>query len=180
MEPHLPPTDVSQFLPLVRGIARRYKFAGIERDDLISEGARGLVEALKRFNGSSRFIHYAKFWIKKYIKAYVASHIDKINNVASEQDHSTAYLENEDNHPKRLFEQKLAIMDLKQIFARTQLSNDEISVLSYRFGLNQQKEESLKKIGLILECTGERVRQIEEKALKKLQKTANTNYSYKL
>lgn len=49
------------------------------------------------------------------------------------------------------------------------LSEKEAEVLRYRFGLNGRKAMSLKEVGKIFNLTKERIRQIEKKAIKRLQ-----------
>lgn len=51
----------------------------------------------------------------------------------------------------------------------TSLTEREVQILSFYFGLNGSKEMSLKEIGDKLSLTNERVRQIKELALKKLR-----------
>ncbi len=49
------------------------------------------------------------------------------------------------------------------------LTEKEAEVLRYRFGLNGRKAMSLKEVGEIFNLTKERIRQIEKKAIKRLQ-----------
>jgi RNA polymerase primary sigma factor len=49
------------------------------------------------------------------------------------------------------------------------LPSQEAQVLQYRYGLNDKKPMSLKEIGDIYDLTKERIRQIEQKALTRLQ-----------
>jgi RNA polymerase primary sigma factor len=49
------------------------------------------------------------------------------------------------------------------------LSNKEADIIQYRFGLNGKRPMSLKEIGNRYKLTKERIRQIEKKALKRLQ-----------
>lgn len=49
------------------------------------------------------------------------------------------------------------------------LTEKEAEVLRYRFGLNGRKAMSLKEVGEVFNLTKERIRQIEKKAIKRLQ-----------
>jgi RNA polymerase primary sigma factor len=51
----------------------------------------------------------------------------------------------------------------------TSLSKKESEIVQYRFGLNGKRPMSLKEIGSMYKLTKERIRQIEKKALKRLQ-----------
>jgi len=57
--------------------------------------------------------------------------------------------------------------DINEIL--TDLSFKESEIIQYRFGLNGKKQMSLKEIGDKFNLTKERIRQIEKKALKRLQ-----------
>ena len=48
------------------------------------------------------------------------------------------------------------------------LTYKEEQVVSMRFGLNGFKPATLEKVGIVFDCTREHVRQIEAKALRKL------------
>ena len=49
------------------------------------------------------------------------------------------------------------------------LTEKEAQILRYRFGLNGKKAMSLKEVGEVFNLTKERIRQIEKKAIKRLQ-----------
>jgi RNA polymerase primary sigma factor len=51
----------------------------------------------------------------------------------------------------------------------TSLSQKESEIIQYRFGLNGKRPMSLKEIGSLYKLTKERIRQIEKKAIKRLQ-----------
>jgi RNA polymerase primary sigma factor len=50
-------------------LANKFIGMGLNIDDLIQEGNRGLIEAAKRFtpDKDTKFITYAQFWIRKYL-----------------------------------------------------------------------------------------------------------------
>jgi RNA polymerase sigma factor (sigma-70 family) len=56
-------------IPLVVSVARQYRNAHLEMEDLIQEGMIGLCTALERFNPSKgfRFSTYATYWIRQRI-----------------------------------------------------------------------------------------------------------------
>ncbi|MGD1816767.1 MAG: sigma-70 family RNA polymerase sigma factor [Pleomorphochaeta sp.] len=55
--------------------------------------------------------------------------------------------------------------------ALNQLSDKEKDIIEHRFGLNNKYQMSLKEIGEVYNLTKERIRQIEKRALQKLQNT---------
>lgn len=61
-------------LKLVAGLARPYKDHGIEYEDLVQEGAIGLIKSIEHFD-SNRYVtfpFYAKWWILQSILDYIA------------------------------------------------------------------------------------------------------------
>ena len=56
------------------------------------------------------------------------------------------------------------------------LSDKEAEIVQYRFGLNGRSPLSLKEIGDKYNLTKERIRQIEKKAIKRLQHPKRSQY----
>jgi RNA polymerase sigma-32 factor len=59
-------------MPLVQSVVRRYRYDGLSRDDLVSEGQLGLLEAARRFNPEreTRFSAYAVWWVRAMVRSY--------------------------------------------------------------------------------------------------------------
>lgn len=70
-------------------------------------------------------------------------------------------------HPEELFIDQSLKEDINTILET--LSQKESEIIQYRFGLNGNSPQSLKEIGDKYNLTKERIRQIEKKALKRLQ-----------
>lgn len=66
---------VQAHMPLVFKIAREHAHHGLAFDDLVAEGALGLVEATRRFDSArgARLAVYAGFWIRAYVRKYTLS-----------------------------------------------------------------------------------------------------------
>lgn len=63
--------------------------------------------------------------------------------------------------------------DIDELLAT--LTDKEAEVIRYRFGLNGYKAMSLKEIGSLFNLTKERIRQIEKKAIRRLQNPTRMN-----
>ncbi|MEC4803590.1 MAG: RNA polymerase sigma factor, RpoD/SigA family [Jaaginema sp. PMC 1079.18] len=78
-------------------------------------------------------------------------------------------LEDEDSSPDDYITQESLRQDLHNLLA--ELTPQQRNVLSLRFGLEDGKELSLAKVGKQLNLSRERVRQLEQQALKQLKKS---------
>ncbi|MGD1821172.1 MAG: sigma-70 family RNA polymerase sigma factor [Pleomorphochaeta sp.] len=79
------------------------------------------------------------------------------------------YIESDIDSPDKQVMSDLLIDDINE--ALNQLSEKEKDIIEYRFGLNNKSQMSLKEIGEIYNLTKERIRQIEKRALQRLQNT---------
>ena len=85
-------------------------------------------------------------------------------------------LEDEDASPERYATHQLLKQDLKNLMS--QLTPQQREVLNLRFGLNDGCELSLAKVGLRMNISRERVRQLERQALDHLRRHKATMQGY--
>jgi len=64
---------IEAHMPIVAGLARKFARASLGRDDLMQEGAIGLLQAARHFDDTRglRFGQYAKWWVRAAISMYV-------------------------------------------------------------------------------------------------------------
>lgn len=85
------------------------------------------------------------------------------------------FIENSDYmSPDEIIIEKSLKEDINSILET--LTDKEADILQYRFGLNGRRPMSLKEIGDKYRLTKERIRQIEKKALKRLQHPVRSQY----
>lgn len=156
---------------LVYGQAKPYRnFSNYE--DLVQEGFVGLLKAVEKFKWRMfpNFFIYSGQWIRHYIKRS-ASRFDVVYNPNKTR---VVYAE-----PNEL-EVDLSDSPYEILFAVEReeginmvlagLSNTERQIISMIFGLDGQKQETLRKIGPKFNVTYERIRQIKNNALVKLKR----------
>lgn len=67
--------------------ARQFKAYGLDPDDLVQEGALGLMTAARKFDPGEgvRFSTYASYWIYSSITLFIAAHLNVIKGPATQQ-----------------------------------------------------------------------------------------------
>lgn len=179
---------ITSNLKFVVNVAKMYKGYGVPFGDLISEGNMGLIKAAEKYDSGKdvKFISYSVWWIKQYIQEFLKKN-KNINNF--EADDSTLYVDNLNYHDSdeaddtNIICNNILLQDddcdniEDQEKNRKDIINDIMTVLNKResdiiikyFGLDNNKEMTLEEIGNLYNLTKERVRQIKEKALRKLR-----------
>jgi RNA polymerase primary sigma factor len=161
---------------------------GLSYSDLIQEGNKGLFKAADKFEPErgNKFISYAVNWIRQSIlealnkrNALKSSELPDETNaednfidyeVYKDIDIDDAYLDVSDDERRR----EKDIRDITQ-FLLTGLTSREKYIICQYNGINEKKPKTLEEIGNSLGLTKERVRQINEKAMKKLRSYALNN-----
>ena len=156
-------------LRFVVSVAKQYQNQGLSLPDLINEGNLGLIKAAQKFDETRgfKFISYAVWWIRQSILQALAeqSRIVRLplNQVGSLLD----VLQNDDSP---MADQSLNQESLSKEVDRAlnQLHERERDILKMFFGIGCQ-EMTLEEIGAKFDLTRERVRQIKEKAIRRLK-----------
>ena len=175
-------------LKFVASVAKPFQGLGLSYSDLIAEGNVGLMKAIERFdyNKGYKTISYSVWWIRQAImealnernllkgdelpkdfeKSVESEDENEYNvngnNAELEDGDALSYMKSQD--------MKSALKVLMQC-----LTHREQIVLANYYGLSEKDEMTLEEIGKELGLTKERVRQIKERALKKLRSEALKN-----
>lgn len=178
---------ISANLKFVPTIAKQFKGYGLPFADIIEEGNIGLIKAIDRFDPKrdNKVISYAVWWIRKCILEAIekksmleAENIDDIYNHVDDENEE----ESNENNIKVIITEKDDFNDNENDFSFNikQVVEDlfegvperERSIISDYYGLYGEAPKTLDEIGLEVNLTKERVRQLNEKALKKMRSNA--------
>jgi len=191
-------------LRLVRWVASKYINRGLPIFDLIQEGNIGLIKAVEHFkpNRGIRFSTYATLWVKRSIERALANHsrtirlpvhissdLNRFAWVAKSLLQELAREPMDEEIAERMKVTVEYVRRLRGIVKRTYpiersqqvsswlelLTDIERTVITLRFGLNDEDTLTLESIGKRFGVTRERIRQIEVKAIEKLRKITKKN-----
>ncbi len=142
-------------LRFVVAIARQYQNKGLPIDDLISEGNIGLMKAARKYDGERgvRFVNYAVVFVRQQIEKALKSESAelRVENMKDVRD---------DNSP--------AIADGME-YSLDSLNERELKVVTAYFGIGQERL-TMAEIAEDMNLRRERVRQIRNKAIRRLKK----------
>lgn len=146
-------------LRFVVSLASEYQGKGLDMEDLVNEGNIALVKAAKSFDPTrgTRLVVFAASRIRKAIEAALNSEEDN-SKLKDLKDSYTPPISSDDADDNIL---EHANSDI--------LSERERQVISAIYGINQPTM-TLAEVGMQMDITRERARQIRDKALRKLRK----------
>lgn len=176
-------------LKFVASVARSYQGLGLSYADLIAEGNYGLMKAMDKFDYKKGYktISYSVWWIKQSILEALKERagIDgdalpedfEKQNGSDSEDYEYDNYTIEEEYVVNAFNDNFKGEEMKKIIIMLIdcLTEREKNVISDYFGLNADEGMTLEEIGKNMGLTKERVRQIKEKALKKLRYEALNN-----
>lgn len=166
-------------------IARQYQGQGLSMEDLVSEGNLGLMKAARKFDATRglRFVNYAVVFIRQQIEKAVRKESDE-QRVESTRDGQTrsvdaplgskanvsllSVLVNADS-PQA--DQRVYNANLEDAIERSlqTLNERETTVINAFFGIGEERQ-TLAEIAERMSLKRERVRQIRDRAVRRLKK----------
>jgi RNA polymerase primary sigma factor len=173
-------------LKFVPTVAKQFTGCGLPFADIVEEGNVGLIKAIDRFDPKrdTKVISYAVWWIRKCILEAIekrgmldADNIDDLYKCGIDDDEMEV---DENKNQVPVLDKNQYYNDVNNNFNPKQIVEDlfegiperERSIISDYYGLYGDSPKTLDEIGLEVNLTRERVRQLNEKALKKMRSNA--------
>ena len=172
-------------LALVLAMAKRSYVKDIDYSDLVSEGNMALLRAIDKFDAAKGF-KFSTYGCRAILKSFSRVSMKQSRyrqRFPTEFDPSmerSNYTEE-----KRKSHTDECAQDVKDILIQNKanLTHVEVSVIEHRFAIGNYQQThvdakplTLEQVGKIIGVTKERVRQIQNKALKKIKKQMVDNY----
>ena len=176
-------------LKFVASVAKPFQGLGLSYSDLIAEGNMGLLKAIERFDYQKGYktISYSVWWIRQSILEALnernlinGDELPKDFEKNIETDDDSTYITSEPEQNEIVDGDAMSFIRRKEIASTIStlmesLTKREKTILVDYFGLEGEESITLEEIGKKLNLTKERVRQIKEKALKKMRAEALNN-----
>lgn len=170
-------------MPLVLAMAKRTRLSGVDFNEMISEGNMALLRSVDKFD-CGRGFKFSTYCCRAILKAFsrVAMRTSRYRSTFPVE--FDPAIERSDYQETRRNEIEAdCVDDLKSILARNMadLTDVERTVIVQRFALEATVAETpmpktLEQVGEIIGVTKERVRQIQNKALRKIRVAMEENY----
>ena len=174
---------ISHNLKYVVSIAKEFRNKGADYEELINEGNIGLIKAAEKFDykKDTKFITYAKWWIILYMTTLIRERQNESRMIDENDDGckvAFSYGDDADFSPLKhqydleLKEQHKSVID-KLIVV---LDDREKNIILNYFGFNGDVNNTLDDLSEAYGISNERIRQIKNKAIKKMRMHYLLNY----
>ncbi len=183
-------------LGYVKAMANQYKGKGVDFDDLVSEGSMAMIEAAQKYDESkgAKFVAYATPFIRKAMEGAIEQQVGlyRVPKDASRRALRNSKSESLDaplsagnkytlldiiaNKDVELGDEGVAFRDMVEdlLDSLYVLDPREKQVIVSLYGLNHARE-TMAEVAEDMELKRERVRQIRDKAMRKLGKTTRNS-----
>ncbi len=171
-------------LPLVLAMAKRTKLGNIDFNEMISEGNMALLRSVEKFD-CSRGFKFSTYSCRAILKSFsrVAMRASRYRGTFPTE-FDPAMERSDYVERRRVSVEHDCIDELKDIFLKNLagLSEVETTVIRERFAMglpvesDEARPKTLEQVGHIIGVTKERVRQIQNNALKKMRITLEERY----
>ena len=173
---------VSKNMGYVVTLARQYSCELLTTDDLVSEGSFGIIKAAEKFDPSrgKPFVTFAAPYIRHSIEEAIRKVTGKVPvlstdeslPVGSKNNYTLLNVLEDKDAPKAdaALEQNALSDDL--VKAIVVLDSREQAVIRAFFGVDEERK-TMAEIGIMLGLKRERIRQIRDKALRKMRKASS-------
>ena len=180
-------------LKFVVALARQYKGNGVSMEDLVSEGNIGLMKAASKFDGEKgvRFVNFAAGHVRRQIEMAIDQQAGLYKVPKDAADDTTAHQQSKPlsvdapighrtnmsllsvlvNPDAPMADERVHSEAVEEAieFALQSLDERESRVVNAFFGIDQERE-TMAEIAEDLDVKRERVRQIRDKAVRKLRR----------
>lgn len=166
-------------LRLVAHIAKKYGNDG-NLDDLISVGIIGLIKGINTFSAekNSKLVTYISRCIENEILMVLRSSKKQQNEVSldepigvDKEGNNMTFSDILPSDSRDIVEEISLKVDIKRLYEciKEVLNENEIKIISWRYGLDNKKRKTQKEVAEILGISRSYVSRIEKKAIKKLK-----------
>ncbi len=171
-------------MPLVLAMAKRTRLTNVDFNEMVSEGNMALLRSVEKFD-CSRGYKFSTYSCRAILKAFsrVAMRASRYRGqFPTEFDPAMERSDYVDQQRETL--EGDCVDELKQILLNNlaELSDVESTVIRERFALTLSSDgqmsppKTLEQVGMIIGVTKERVRQIQNNALRKIRLALETGY----